>query len=62
LGHISFYSGSTTASGFLGTGAFGSNHEIVPVPEPGVMIAAFMLLGCLLVTSLRPLNLMTRKI
>ena len=47
LANISFYSGNTTASGFLGTGAF-SGNQIVPVPEPSVIIAAFMLLGMML--------------
>ena len=47
LANISFYSGNTTSSGFLGTAAF-SGNQIVPVPEPGVIIAAMMLLGCLL--------------
>jgi hypothetical protein len=46
LANISFYSGNTTSSGFLGTGAF-SGNQIVPVPEPGVVMAAMMLLGFL---------------
>jgi autotransporter-associated beta strand protein len=44
LSYISFYSGSGT--GFLGTGTF-SGNEIVPVPEPAVVIAAMMLIGWL---------------
>jgi hypothetical protein len=47
LAHINFYAGSSISSQFLGTGAF-SGNEIVPVPEPGVIIAAMMLLGWLL--------------
>jgi autotransporter-associated beta strand protein len=42
---ISFFSGAGT--GFMGEGSFVGN-EIVPVPEPGVIVAAFMLLGILL--------------
>ena len=44
LANISFYSGSGT--GLLGTGGF-SGTEIVPVPEPSVVIAALLLLGSL---------------
>jgi autotransporter-associated beta strand protein len=44
LASISFYSGAGT--GFLGNGTF-SGNEIVPVPEPAVIVAAFMLLGLL---------------
>ena len=47
LAHINFYAGSSISSQFLGSGAF-SGNEIVPVPEPGVIIAAMMLLGWLL--------------
>jgi hypothetical protein len=45
LANISFYSGSG-GSTFLGTGGF-SGSEIVPVPEPSVVIAALLLLGSL---------------
>ena len=47
LANISFYSGNSTSSGFLGNGQFAGN-EIVPVPEPSVLIAAALLLGWLL--------------
>ena len=46
LSHINFYAGNDTSSQFLGIGGF-SGNEIVPVPEPGVIVAAIMLLGCL---------------
>jgi autotransporter-associated beta strand protein len=45
VANVSFYSGAGT--GFMGEGSF-SGGEIVPVPEPGVIVAAFMLLGLLL--------------
>ena len=45
INSISFYSGAGT--GFLGNGVF-SGNQIVPVPEPGVIVAAFMLLGLLI--------------
>ena len=53
LGNIRFYSGSTTSSTFVGEGSFsgpssGGFTQIVPVPEPNVVIAAIMLLGFLL--------------
>jgi hypothetical protein len=48
LNNISFYSGSGT--GFLGN-ALWTGGEIVPVPEPGVVIVACMLLGWLLVAN-----------
>ena len=44
LANISFYSGSGT--GLVGTGAF-SGTEIIPVPEPSVVIVALLLLGSL---------------
>jgi len=54
LSHISFYSGNTTNSGFLGTGTFdGSGVQIVPVPEPAVITVAGLLLGWMM-TSLVP--------
>lgn len=43
LANISFYSGSSTSSGFLGYGGF-VGSEIVPVPEPGVWAVGLMLL------------------
>lgn len=52
LGNISFYSGSGT--GFLGTGTFspsstsGGFTEIVPIPEPSITIATFLLLSTLI--------------
>jgi autotransporter-associated beta strand protein len=48
LNNISFFSGSGT--GFIGNG-FWSGGEIVPVPEPTVVIAALMLLAWLLVAN-----------
>ncbi|MCE9588367.1 MAG: autotransporter-associated beta strand repeat-containing protein [Verrucomicrobia bacterium] len=47
LANISFYSGNTTGSGFLGHGAF-SGTQIVPVPEPGVIASAALLSGWML--------------
>jgi hypothetical protein len=47
LGNIHFYAGNSISSEFLGIGGFSGNNEIVPVPEPGVIVAAIMLLGCL---------------
>jgi LPXTG-motif cell wall-anchored protein len=44
LANISFYSGSGT--GLLATGGF-SGTEIVPVPEPSVVITGLLLLGSL---------------
>jgi fibronectin-binding autotransporter adhesin len=45
LNNISFYSGIGT--GFLGNGIF-SGSQIIPVPEPSVVITALFLLGWLL--------------
>lgn len=45
LANISFYSGVGT--GFLGTGGIVGN-EIIPIPEPSIVIASIMLLGFLL--------------
>ena len=56
LSNISFYSGGAGSS-FLGTGQFAGN-QIVPVPEPGVVLAALMLLGCLLFGNRRTLALL----
>jgi hypothetical protein len=47
LANISFYSGGTTNSGFLGTGVF-SGSQIIPVPEASVVISALLLLGWLM--------------
>jgi hypothetical protein len=44
LNNINFYSGS--GEGFLGSG-FYTGSEIVPVPEPAVVIAAMLLIGWL---------------
>jgi hypothetical protein len=49
LNNISFYSGGL-GSTFLGNAAF-SGNEIVPVPEPGVIVAAALLLGWLLFSN-----------
>jgi autotransporter-associated beta strand protein len=60
LGNISFYSGSGT--GFLGTGTFstsstsGGFSEIVPIPEPSVMIATFLLLSTMILSWRRNLE------
>jgi len=43
LNNISFFSGGS-GSDFLGNGGF-NGTEIVPVPEPGVIVAAALLLG-----------------
>jgi len=45
LSNITFYSGEDT--GFLGTGTFSPSNpgEIIPVPEPSVMISGILLLG-----------------
>ena len=50
LSNIKFYGGSDTSSTFLGEGSFSSNtsdgfNQIVPVPEPGVVLAGLLLLG-----------------
>jgi len=47
LASIGFYSGSTTTSGFIGLGQFNGN-EIIAVPEPGVIVAALLLIAWLL--------------
>jgi len=53
LGRISFYSGSNN-TGFLGTGSF-SGTEIIPVPEPAVLVSAISLVGVLLFSLSRRL-------
>ncbi len=58
LGNIRFYRGSTTSSTFMGEGSFsgpssGGFTQIVPVPEPGVIISAIMLLGFLVHWQIR---------
>ncbi len=59
LANISFFTGA--GSGFMGTGGF-SGNEIVPVPEPGVMVAAALLLGVLTFSSRHQLaRMMGRK-
>jgi hypothetical protein len=50
LDNILFYSGSDQNSTFLGSG-FYNGTEIVPVPEPSVVIAACMLLVWLLIAN-----------
>ena len=52
LGRISFYSGSGT--GFLGTGGF-SGIEIIPVPEPSVLVSALALVAGLIFSLSRRL-------
>jgi hypothetical protein len=53
LNSISFYSGNGT--GFLGTGIFSSTNpgEIIPVPEPTVVISGLFLLGWLIAGAAR---------
>jgi len=56
LNNIKFYSGSDTNSLFLGSGSFSSNisngfNQIVPVPEPGVVLAGLLLLGWMIYTA-----------
>jgi autotransporter-associated beta strand protein len=56
LNNIKFYSGSNTNSLFLGSGSFSSNisngfNQIVPVPEPGVVLAGLLLLGWMIYTA-----------
>ena len=51
LANINFYAGNSISSQFLGNGFQNGFGEIVPVPEPGVVIAACMLLVWLLVTN-----------
>jgi autotransporter-associated beta strand protein len=58
LNNISFYSGSGT--GFLGNG-FWNSGEIVPVPEPAVVIVACMLLGWLLMANRGTLLALVRR-
>ena len=58
LNNIKFYSGSDANSTFLGQGSFSSNtsggfNQIVPVPEPGVVLAGLFLLGWM-IFSFRP--------
>jgi autotransporter-associated beta strand protein len=55
LNNISFYSGGTTSSGFLGTAIFSTTNanEIIPVPEPTVVISGLMLLGWLIAGAAR---------
>ena len=50
LANISFYSGNSTLSGFLGNGQF-SGNQIIPVPEPSVVVAAVLLLGWMLFSN-----------
>ena len=58
LSNIKFYSGSDSSSTFLGDGSFSSItfngfNQIVPVPEPGVLLAELLLLGWM-IYSFRP--------
>ena len=48
LSKINFYSGSTIDSSFLGAGSQQAGGLIVPVPEPGVVLSALMLVGWLI--------------
>ena len=50
LAKIDFYSGSSITSGFIGTAQFNGN-EIIPVPEPGVIVTALLLVGWLFFSS-----------
>ena len=50
--NILFYSGNTTSSTFLGMGqSFAGSNEIVPIPEPAVVLSALLLLGTLITTQ-----------
>jgi len=61
LNNISFFSGGIGSSTFLGKGTF-SGTEIVPVPEPGVIMAAALLLGWMLFANRGVLiNLISRR-
>ena len=53
LANISFYSGYDT--GFLGTGIF-SGNQIIPVPEPSLLLSALFLLGWLIFPIVRRCN------
>ena len=45
LNQVSFYSGSVTGSGFLGVGGIAVNgYEIIPIPEPSVVITSVFLM------------------
>lgn len=63
LANISFYSGA--GSGFLATGTFSSGNEIVPeivpIPEPGVVLSALLLVGCMLYSFRAPLLRLARR-
>ncbi len=65
LGAITFYSNSGLESGLLGTAGFSNlpngSFEIVPVPEPGVVIAAVMLLGWLIISNRGALLTLIRR-
>lgn len=50
--NILFYSGNDLNSTFLGMGqSFAGSNEIVPVPEPAVILSALLLLGTLIYTQ-----------
>ena len=59
LANISFYSGSGT--GFIGTGSF-TGSEIVPVPEPSVIIATLLLLVWLFFSNRRTLSILSARL
>jgi hypothetical protein len=44
ISNILFYSGNTTTTGYLGNGGF-SGSQIIPVPEPEVIITTLLLLS-----------------
>ena len=48
LANINFYAGNSISSQFLGNGFQNGFGEIVPVPEPGVIVAAALLVGWML--------------
>jgi fibronectin-binding autotransporter adhesin len=48
LSKINFYSGSSIDTNFLGAGSQQAGGLIVPVPEPGVVLSALMLVGWLI--------------
>ena len=57
LNNIRFFG---TDGSFLGQGAF-SGNQIVPVPEPGVIVSAFMLLGLILWSNRGSLAALARR-
>ena len=61
LANIDFYGGNSITSSFLGIGGFTGGNEIVPVPEPGVILSALLLLGWLLFSNRTTLMLLLKR-